>query len=73
MSTAYPRNVAAELTDDEIIKQVTESLRAKFPDTSDTEIDAIVREEFLKISDRPVRDFFGVLTERAAKKRLKKG
>jgi len=63
--------MAAELTDDEIIKQVTESLAAKFPDASADEIDAVVREEFATISARPVRDFLGVLTERAAKKRIK--
>lgn len=65
--------MAAELTDDEIIKQVTESLRGKFPDASASDIDAIVREEFDSISTRPVRDFLGVLTERAAKKRIKNG
>lgn len=64
--------MAADLTDDEIIKQVTESLRAKFPDAPEPDIDVVVREEFASIASRPVRDFLGVLTERAAKKRLKK-
>ena len=35
-------------------------------------IDEVVREEFAALAGRPVRDYLSVLTERAAKKRLKK-
>ena len=64
--------MATDQTDDEIKHQVTERLGQKFPDVSPAEIQAIVDEEFAGIADRPVRDFLGVLTERFAKKRLKK-
>ena len=59
-------------TDDEIKTQVTQRLREKFPSASESEIQKIVDEEFAGIADRPVRDFLGVLTEKFAKKRLKK-
>ncbi len=64
--------MTTDQTDDEIKSQVTERLRQKFPDASEAEIQAIVEEEFSRIADRPIRDFLGVLTERFAKRRLKK-
>jgi hypothetical protein len=64
--------MASDIDDDEIVAQVTQKLSAKFPDASPTEVESIVREELDQITGRPVRDFLGVLTERAAKQRLKK-
>ena len=64
--------MTTDQTDDEIKTQVTERLRLKFPEASEAEIQAIVDEEFAGLADRPIRDFLGVLTERFAKKRLKK-
>jgi len=63
--------MASDLTDEEIVTQVVQSLRAKFPDESELVIETIVRQELADIADRPVRDFLSVLTERAAKQRLK--
>jgi hypothetical protein len=63
--------MASDLTDEEIVTQVVQSLHAKFPDTSELVIETIVRQELADIADRPVRDFLSVLTERAAKQRLK--
>ena len=36
------------------------------------EVDRVVRSELAELVDRPVQDYLSVLTERAAKKRLKK-
>ena len=64
--------MTTDQTDDEIKAQVTERLRQKFPEAPEAQIQSIVAEEFGHIADRPIRDFLGVLTERFAKKRLKK-
>lgn len=63
--------MTADIDDVEIRRQVAESLRKKFPDTSAEVIEAVVREEFETLASRPVRDYLLVLTERAAKKRLR--
>jgi hypothetical protein len=63
--------MAADITDDEILAQVVEKLEAKFPDHPKAEIEKLARDEFAALKDRPVRDFLGVLTERAVKKHLK--
>lgn len=52
--------------------QVADKLSEKNADVPRTVIDEVVREEFLALAGRPVRDYLSVLTERAAKKRLKK-
>ena len=64
--------MTTDLSDDEVIAQVAEKLAEKNPDVPRTVIDDMVREEYLAIAGRPVRDYLSVLTERAAKKRLKK-
>ena len=64
--------MTTDQTDDEMINQVIERLTERFPKAKPKEIDEIVREEFHEIAGRPVRDYLSVLTERAAKKRLKK-
>lgn len=64
--------MATDFDDDEIVSQVSANLRTKFPDADDEAITAIVREELGTLADRPVRDYLMVLTERNAKKRLKK-
>jgi len=64
--------VTTDLSDDEVMAQVAEKLSEKNPDVPRTVIDGMVREEYLAIAGRPVRDYLSVLTERAAKKRLKK-
>jgi hypothetical protein len=64
--------VAADVNLDEIASEVSARLRARFPDHSAEEVDATVRTELDALADRPVRDYLSVLTERAAKSRLKK-
>jgi hypothetical protein len=63
--------MTAELDDEEIIRQVTGELEKKFAGLSPAEIEAVVRKEFAALANRPVRDYLLILTERAAKKRLK--
>ncbi|WP_139344449.1 three-helix bundle dimerization domain-containing protein [Rathayibacter sp. VKM Ac-2630] len=64
--------MAADVNLDEIASEVSARLRARFPDRSAEEVDATVRTELDALADRPVRDYLSVLTERAAKSRLKK-
>ncbi len=64
--------MTTELSDQEVMNQVAEKLSEKNTDVPRTVIDDVVREEYLALAGRPVRDYLSVLTERAAKKRLKK-
>jgi len=64
--------VTTEVNPEEVVTQVSERLREKFPESSAEEVDRIVRSELAELVDRPVQDYLAVLTERAAKKRLKK-
>jgi hypothetical protein len=64
--------VAKDIDDEETIRQVADTLEAKYPGMGRNELEAIVREEFGAISGRPVRDYLSILTERAARKRIKK-
>jgi hypothetical protein len=64
--------VTTEVNPEEVVLQVSERLRAKFPDAGADEVDRVVRSELAELVDRPVQDYLSVLTERAAKKRLKK-
>ncbi|WP_411721262.1 three-helix bundle dimerization domain-containing protein [Mycetocola sp.] len=63
--------MTTELDDEEVIRQVIGELKKKFADRPPTEVEAAVREEFTALADRPVRDYLLILTERAAKERLK--
>jgi hypothetical protein len=64
--------VTTDLENDEIIIQVVDRLADKNPELERDRIEAVVREELDKLAGRPVRDYLSVLTERAAKKRLKR-
>ena len=64
--------MTTDVSDDEVMAQVSERLAEKNPDVSRKVIDDMVKEEYLAIAGRPVRDYLSVLTERAAKRRLKK-
>ncbi|WP_146069329.1 three-helix bundle dimerization domain-containing protein [Cryobacterium sp. Y11] len=64
--------MTTDIDDEETIRQVVERLEEKFPDVPRAEIEEVARAEFAALSDRPVREFLTILTERAAKKRLKK-
>ncbi len=65
--------MATDIDIDEIHRQVTARLREKFPEVAPDEVEAAVRAELGQFADRPVRDYIEVLTERAAKKRLRDG
>lgn len=63
--------MTTDIDTDEILTQVTARLREKFPECSAKEVEDAVKAELDQLNDRPVRDYLEVLTERAAKKRLK--
>jgi len=64
--------MTTDITDQEVMAQVADKLSEKNADIPRDVIDEVVREEFAALAGRPVRDYLSVLTERAAKKRLKK-
>jgi hypothetical protein len=64
--------VTTEVNPEEVVLQVSQRLRDKYPDADAAEVDRVVRAELAELVDRPVQDYLAVLTERAAKKRLKK-
>ena len=64
--------MTTDMSDAEVMAQVAEKLSDKNADIPRAVIDEVVREEYQALAGRPVRDYLSVLTERAAKKRLKK-
>jgi hypothetical protein len=64
--------VTTDVDDEDTIRQVVDRLQEKLPDTPRDELERVAREEFDAISGRPVRDYLSILTERAAKKRIKR-
>lgn len=64
--------MSTEQDPEQVVTEVTQRLRETHPDTSPIEIEKIVRAEVDELSDRPVQDYLAVLTEREAKKKLKK-
>ncbi|MBF4462087.1 MULTISPECIES: three-helix bundle dimerization domain-containing protein [unclassified Rathayibacter] len=64
--------MATEVNLDEIVSEVSGRLRQRFPDRSAAEVESTVRTELDALAGRPVQDYLSVLTERAAKLRLKK-
>jgi hypothetical protein len=63
--------MTTDVNDEEVITQVTQKLSEKNVEIPRSTIDGVVRQEFSALAGRPVRDYLSVLTERAAKKRLK--
>lgn len=64
--------MATDFDPAEVVRQVTEKLSAKFPELSHDEIHTVVAEEVAVLEKRPVHDYVSVLSERSAKKRLKR-
>jgi len=64
--------MTTEINDDDVIHQVADRLSEKNEGIPREIIDKVVSEEFHELDGRPVRDYLSILTERAAKKRLKK-
>ncbi|TBN55521.1 hypothetical protein EYE40_15090 [Glaciihabitans arcticus] len=63
--------MTTEFDQEEVVRQVTDRLREKDPSASPAEVERIVKEEVTELSTKPVTDYVSVLSERAAKKRLK--
>ncbi|PRY69164.1 hypothetical protein B0I08_103372 [Glaciihabitans tibetensis] len=61
-----------EVDDEDTIRQVVDRLQEKYPEVARQELESVAREEFHSLAGRPVRDYLSILTERAAKKRLKR-
>ncbi|NQX03789.1 hypothetical protein HQQ82_03135 [Rathayibacter sp. VKM Ac-2856] len=57
---------------DQIVSEVSARLRTRFPDRPAAEVESAVQAELDALAGRPVQDYLSVLTERAAKSRLKK-
>ena len=64
--------VTTEMDDEDTIRQVVDKLAEKYPEMPRNEIQPVVENEFNGLSGRPVRDYLSILTERAAKKRIRK-
>lgn len=63
--------MASEFDPKKIVKQVTAKLHEKYPKADETAIQKVVAEEVAILEGRPIKDYVSVLSERAAKKRLK--
>ncbi|WP_411701271.1 three-helix bundle dimerization domain-containing protein [Conyzicola sp.] len=64
--------MTTDVDDEDTIRQVVDRLQEKLPDTPRDELERVAREEFESLSGRPVRDYLSILTERAARKRIKR-
>jgi hypothetical protein len=60
------------MEDDDTLRQVVDRLQERYPDLPRGEIEAAARVEFDELVGRPVHDYLSILTERAARKRLKR-
>lgn len=63
--------MATEFDRDAVISQVTVRLAEKYEGFDHPRLEQIVREEVDLLADKPVHDYVAVLSERAAKKRVK--
>jgi len=63
--------VTTDIDDEDTIRQVVDRLQEKLSDIPRDRIEAVARAEFDALNGRPVHDYLSILTERAAKKRLK--
>jgi hypothetical protein len=63
--------MTTEIDDEQVLRDTIDALQRKFADRDRAEIETIVREEFDRLRERPVRHYLSVLTERAAKDRLR--
>lgn len=69
---AYAERVTTEQDPEQVVRDVTQRLSEANPDTSPIEIEKMVRAEVDGFADAPVQDYVAVLSEREAKKKLKK-
>lgn len=64
--------MTTDVDDEDTVRQVVDRLQEKYPDVGRAEIEGVAREEYDALAGRPVRDYLSILTERAARKRLKR-
>jgi hypothetical protein len=64
--------VTTDVDDEDTLRQVVDRLQEKYPDVARVDLEVVAREEYYSLAGRPVRDYLSILTERAARKRLKK-
>lgn len=62
--------MASEFDPDQVVREVTDTLRKTFPDRDPAEVQRVVQAQVDELKDRPVRDYVSVLARRAAKKQL---
>lgn len=62
--------MADALDVEQVVREVSATLRKKLPAKDPAEIERIVRDQVEELKDRPVHDYVSVLAQRAAKKRL---
>jgi hypothetical protein len=55
---------------EQVVLEVTGTLRRKYPEKDPAEIERVVRSQVEDLKDRPVHDYVSVLAQRAAKKQL---
>ncbi|MFB2582148.1 three-helix bundle dimerization domain-containing protein [Herbiconiux sp. P15] len=63
--------MAKEQSDEDVLRGVVDRLVVKFPDVPRSEAESVAAAEFDTFAGRPVNDYRAILTERAAKKRLR--
>lgn len=64
-------HMTSEFDRDQVVSQVSSTLQAKYPERDAAEVERVVAEEVDALAGKPVQDYISVLSERAAKKRLK--
>jgi hypothetical protein len=62
--------MADDLDVEQVVQEVTATLRKKLPSKDPAEVERVVREQVDVLKDRPVHDYVSVLAQRAAKKQL---
>ncbi|MBW4040974.1 MAG: hypothetical protein HIU86_02435 [Acidobacteria bacterium] len=63
--------MASEFEPEQVVREVTDALRRKFPGKDPAEVERVVRAEVDELKNRPVHDYVSVLAQRAAKKQLR--
>ena len=64
--------MTTDMEDEDTLRKVVDRLQEKFPELPREKLEAAAKIEFDELAGRPVHDYLSILTERAAKKRLKR-
>jgi len=65
-------SVTTDMEDEDTLRKVVDRLQEKFPELPREKLEEAAKVEFDELAGRPVHDYLSILTERAAKKRLKR-